>query len=277
MFLWLGIDLPLTNVNAIELSWANNFLTISGQEIPGGSVSIHYLEAFCRDSSTARPWQFTVIPHETRLVEASPDKSRLVLESRVEDGVIVRHAISADADSVDFQVTARNPTDQASKVHWAQPCMRVDKFVGVPPEHDSEAYLAQSFLFDRSSATGEPIRTFLTEWKPWALSARYTPGQVWPGPGVPRNDVNPRPLNPRSTSNGLIGCVSADGRKLLAMAWEPYQELFQGVVVCLHSDFRIGGLKPGETKEIRGKIYLIDNDPAKLLSRYEHDFPHRAR
>ena len=28
----------------------------------------------------------------------------------------------------------------------------------------------------------------------------------------------------------------------LATAWEPYQELFQGVIVCMHSDFRIGGL-----------------------------------
>ena len=33
--------------------------------------------------------------------------------------------------------------------------------------------------------------------------------------------------------------------------------LFQGVVVCVHSDFRIGGLKPGERKQIRGKMYII--------------------
>ena len=43
----------------------------------------------------------------------------------------------------------------------------------------------------------------------------------------------------------------------MATAWEPIQELFQGVIVCLHSDFRIGGLKPGESKKIHGKIYLM--------------------
>ena len=59
----------------------------------------------------------------------------------------------------------------------------------------------------------------------------------------------------------------------MATAWEPYQELFQGVIVCLHSDFRIGGLKPGETKHIRGKIYLIDADVDALLKRYRSDFP----
>jgi hypothetical protein len=85
--------------------------------------------------------------------------------------------------------------------------------------------------------------------------------------------VNPRPLNPHVPSNGLIGCFSADDKWLFATAFEPYQELFQGVIVCLHSDFRIGGLKPGETKQIRGKIYVVPNDVPALLKRYERDFP----
>ena len=88
-----------------------------------------------------------------------------------------------------------------------------------------------------------------------------------------RNDVNPRPLSTIVPSNGLIGCYSADGSMIMASAWEPYQELFQGVLVCLHSDFRIGGLKPGETKTIRGKIYLVKNDVPALVKRFEGDFP----
>jgi hypothetical protein len=60
---------------------------------------------------------------------------------------------------------------------------------------------------------------------------------------------------------------------LLATAFEPYQELFQGVIACVHSDFRIGGLKPGEKKSIRGKLYVLKNDVPALLSRYRRDFP----
>ena len=78
-------------------------------------------------------------------------------------------------------------------------------------------------------------------------------------------------------SNGLIGCFSADGKQIMATAWEPYQELFQGVIVCLHSDFRIGGLKPGESKTIRGKIYLMPADIDGLLTRYRHDFPEHQK
>jgi hypothetical protein len=64
---------------------------------------------------------------------------------------------------------------------------------------------------------------------------------------------------------------------ILATAWEPYQELFQGVVTCIHSDLRIGGLQPGETKTIRGKIYLVDADVSGLLRRYASDFPEQTK
>ncbi|HVR76256.1 MAG TPA: PQQ-binding-like beta-propeller repeat protein, partial [Planctomycetota bacterium] len=98
-------------------------------------------------------------------------------------------------------------------------------------------------------------------------------GQVYVPAGIDRADVNPRPLSRSIPSNGLIGCFSADGKRILATAWEPYQELFQGVIVCIHSDFRLGGLEPGETRTAKGKIYLVENDPAKLLQRYEAELP----
>jgi hypothetical protein len=43
------------------------------------------------------------------------------------------------------------------------------------------------------------------------------------------------------------------------------------------SDFRIGGLKPGETKATRGKTYTLPADEASLVKRYERDFPEQAR
>ena len=101
---------------------------------------------------------------------------------------------------------------------------------------------------------------------------------MWCPAHVPRTDVNPRPLSPLVPDNGLIGCTSGDGKLMWASAWEPYQELFQGVARCLHSDFRLGVLQPGETKHIRGKIYILPNDAPALVRRYQRDFPeHRPR
>ena len=90
--------------------------------------------------------------------------------------------------------------------------------------------------------------------------------------GINLNDVNPRPISLDRPINGLIGCFSADERYLLAMAWDQTQELFQGVIVCLHTDPRVVGLKPGETKKLHGKIYFLPNDPEALRKRYLKDF-----
>ena len=107
----------------------------------------------------------------------------------------------------------------------------------------------------------------------WATKARYTPGQVWCPRDVPRTDVNPRPLSALVPSNGLIGCESGDGKLLFATAWDPYQELFQGVARCLHSDFRLGGLEAGASRIIKGRVYIVPNDMPALLQRYQADFP----
>jgi hypothetical protein len=263
-------DEPATG-EGLTLAWSGNMLTVRGRDVPGGSVKVWYIEAFCRSGSTDRDWHETVIPHTTKLIEASPDGRRLRLRCTLADGVTVDHDIRAGLDEVDFRLTATNPTDKTSQAHWAQPCVRVDAFTGVKPEKDSEAYLPKSFVFLDGRLTKMPT-------EPWATKARYTPGQVWCPSHVDRDDVNPRPLSRLVPSNGLIGCFSADGSKILATAWEPYQELFQGVIVCLHSDFRIGGLKPGETRRIRGKLYLTGADVDALVKRYESDFPeHRAR
>jgi hypothetical protein len=250
----------------LGLAWADNMLTVRGRDVPGGAVKVWYIEAFCRPGSTDRDWAKTVIPHTTRLTAADPDGHRLTLRSVLADGVTVDHEIRAGRDEVDFRLIASNPTDRPSDAHWAQPCVRVDAFTGVKPERGSEAYLPKCFIFLDGKPTRLPTR-------PWAVKARYTPGQVWCPAHVDRADVNPRPLSGLVPSNGLIGCVSADGSKILATAWEPYQELFQGVIVCLHADFRLGGLKPGESRSVRGKLYLVDADVGALLRRYEADFP----
>ena len=250
----------------LTLSWANNFLTIHGPKLPGRQLRIQYLEAYCRPGSTDRDWKQTVIKHKTELLSQSADGKSLKLRCTLADGVVVAHEITAGADEITFQLTANNPTDKTSEAHWAQPCIRVETFTG----RGQKDYLPSCFIFQDGRLTRLPTQ-------PWAETARYTPGQVYCPEKVDRRDVNPRPLSTVIPSNGLIGCFSGDGTLLLATAWEPYQELFQGVAVCIHSDFRLGGLKPGETKKIRGKIYLLPADAEALLRRYQRDFPEHLK
>jgi len=250
----------------LQLTWEKNLLTISAPHVPGEKIEIWYLEAYCRPGSTDRDWQQTVIGHETRLLSRNAAGTELKLRCTLSDGVIVEHQITSTHDAVTFALQAQNPTDTPSLAHWAQPCLRVGAFTGHATGEDKYAYLGNCFVFMKGQLQRLPTT-------PWATQARYVPGQVWSAPGVPRDDVNPRPLNPEIPSLGLIGCFSADDRWLLATAWEPYQELFQGIIRCIHSDFRIGGLQPGESKTIRGKLYVVPNDLPALLERYRTDFP----
>jgi hypothetical protein len=250
-------------------SGLNDLLTIRGENLPGGELQIQYLEAYCRDGSRDLEWEDTKIGHVTELVESSPDGRILRLKCALKDGVEVTHLIQAVEDGVDFQLEAYNPTDRASSAHWAQPCIRVGQFTGAGADDAWDVhpkYIRKCFLFLHGKLTRMPTT-------PWVIESKRTPGQVWVPRGVNRNDVNARPLNDRVPSNGLIGCFSGDDAMLMATAWQPYQELFQGVMGCIHSDFRIGGLQPGERKRIHGKIYLMKNDVEKLLKHYQRDFP----
>lgn len=253
----------------LTLAREANWLIIRGAHLPKGEIRINYLEAYCRAGSTDADWkQHTFVGHKTDLVSLSADGKEMKLHCSVNDGLTVDHVITAGDDEVTFGLTVTNPTDHLNEAQWAQPCVRLGDFAGAETADPKcvDIKLAQSFVFLDGKLAKMPTQ-------PWATSARYVPGQVWCPKDVPRTDVNPRPLSRLVPSNGLIGCFSQDGKWLYAMAFEPYQELFQGVAKCLHSDFRIGTVKPGETKKVRGKIYLMRNDVDALLLRYAKDFP----
>lgn len=262
LFLSSGLSGKLT------ISWKENFLRINDDRNPGGALEVWYLEAYCRAGSTDREWNETVIDHETKLLSAT--ETEIKLRCQLADGVIIDHLIKAEGDKVSFRLIAKNPTGQKSEAHWGQPCIRVGEFTGTRKDANKYAYLKDSFVFLNDKKSFMPTDN-------WATSARYVPGQVWCPCHVPKTDLNPRPLSMDQPSNGLIGCISADKKWLMATAWDPYQELFQGVIRCLHSDFRIGGLEVGEEKIIRGAIYVMANDVSTLIKRYEEDFPAQVR
>jgi len=264
----------LAGPTGLTLARDGHWLVIRGEQIPAGEIRINYLEAYCRSNSTDADWvKHTVIRHNNELLSLSDDKKVLRLRDKLADALVVDHTVTAGNDEVDFQLIARNPGDQRSEAHWAQPCVRLGPFTGFSADlskGDINDYISKCFIFLDGKLERMPTRD-------WATQARYIPGQVWCPANVPRTDVNPRPLSKLVPSNGLIGCFSGDDKLIFATAWEPYQELFQGVGRCLHSDFRLGGLQPGETKKVRGKIYIVPNDVPALLKRYQKDFPEQAR
>jgi hypothetical protein len=250
----------------LRLSWQKEILTISSERLPAGKVEILHLEAFCRRGSTDRDWHDTVVPHKSELIAADPAGHWLKLKTTVAGGKVeVMQDIRSTHDEVDFQLQLTNKSAEPVDIDWAQPCIRVGAFSG----RSQGDYYERCFIFTDRGLT-------LMSQTDRQSRARYVPGQVYVPEGIDLNDVNPRPISKTRPVNGLVGCFSGDDRLILAAAWDQTQELFQGVIVCIHADFRIGGLRPGQTKNIHGKIYIVPNDINKLLKRYRRDFGPRV-
>jgi hypothetical protein len=255
------------SVNAdegLKLVWQSNVLKITGDKLPGGTLDVWWLEAFCRRGSTKRPWNETTIPHTTELVSSDKNGQKLRLRSKVQPAVEVLQELRVVKSGIEFDVELKNSGDAPADLEWFEPCIHVDRFTG----RQQTNYIERCFIFTARGLT-------MLDKLPRNEEALYRGGQVYVPQGINHDDVNPRPISPVTPANGLIGCFSADNQYLLATAWDQTQHLFQGVIVCIHSDPHVGGLKPRESKKLRGKIYLMESDPAKLLKQYQRDFPNQ--
>lgn len=248
-----------------SLSWTNNLLTFHDERLPGGQLDIWYLEAFLRPGAHDQDWGKTTIRHRTQRVASSPDGRELRFRTEVEPALEVIHAVGIVDDGLDMDFVLTNRGTEPSVVQWFQPaCIRVAAFTG----RGQQDYISRSFVFTTHGLTALDHLQRTT-------NALYLGGQVFLPPWTQPADANPRPLAKERLANGLIGCFSADGRWILATASDRTHELFEGVYVCLHSDPLIAGLKPGEQRRIRQKLYLIPNDVEALLRNYRRDFPTR--
>jgi len=250
-------------VPALEISWTNNLLTVSDGRLPGGKLEVWYLEAFCRSGAWGRDWRNTTLPHRTTLTSADPQHHHLKFLTTVEPGIDVLHEVDAAKDELDLHFQLTNKGHQRVDLQWFEPaCIRVAAFTG----REQSNYIGRSFIFTERGLT--PLDQLRR-----TTNALYLGGQVYLPSNVDARDANPRPICIDHPINGLIGCLSGDSRWILATASDRTHELFEGVYVCLHSDPRVDGLEPGETKHLRSKIYFVPNDPSALLKRYKKDFP----
>jgi len=243
----------------ITLDYNKQMLSVTHPLLGGKPVMINYMEAYCKKGSTHRPWNQTTIGQQNSIVSKSPHE--IVVKTSLASGVEVAHRIAVVADEILFEATFTNLTDKSVDVEWMQPCIRLHDFVG----RSQDEYWRRCFIFTAKGLTllADTSRT---------EEAIYRGGQVYVPAAVSRDDVNPRPLSPDVPANNLIGCFSADNKTILATTWTDVQELFQGVIVCIHADPRIAGLGPRQTKHIWGKLYIIPNDTKELLRRYRRDF-----
>ncbi|MHC4996439.1 MAG: hypothetical protein ACYTGQ_15440 [Planctomycetota bacterium] len=79
--------------------------------------------------------------------------------------------------------------------------------------------------------------------------------------------------DPNATA-GLLLRRSNDKRWVMAIAWERFLSVqAHNPWLCMHQGIHIGPLKRGETRTVRGRIYLMKGTPEQVVARYRKDFP----
>jgi hypothetical protein len=175
--------------NKLRIHWKENILTISGDELPGKTMDILYIEDFCKTGSTNRNWLETIIPHKTELISTEDNNTRIKLRTIVQPDLEVTHDIRTGKDEVEFNLVFHNKGNKWIDADWFQPCIRVEKFT----DRKQEDYLSRSFIFTNAGLTTLD-KTRRNE------EALYKGGQVYVPAGINPNDVNPRPRSQTSLS-----------------------------------------------------------------------------
>lgn len=81
---------------------------------------------------------------------------------------------------------------------------------------------------------------------------------------------------PTSEQNAYAGIMvreSSDGQWVAAIAWEDFlSSQGHNPWKCMHLSARLGPLKPGESRTLRGRVYLFRGDRNDCLERFQKEF-----
>ena len=85
------------------------------------------------------------------------------------------------------------------------------------------------------------------------------------------------PTSAQNAVGGLLLREATDAGWVAGIAWEDFLTAqAHNPWQCMHLSIRVGPLEPGESKQIRGKIYLFQGNRDDCLKRFREDFPSPA-
>ncbi|HIG17571.1 MAG TPA: hypothetical protein EYQ31_09960 [Candidatus Handelsmanbacteria bacterium] len=59
----------------------------------------------------------------------------------------------------------------------------------------------------------------------------------------------------------------------MAIAWDRFLSVqAHNPWLCMHQSIHIGPLRRGETRTVRGRIYILKTTPEQVVERYRKDF-----
>ncbi len=193
---------------------------------------------------------------EQDLAVNNADTSLQPLGLRFTAGISYRMIVDHSEYGLALKFTAANRSAQTFHNVVGVPCL------GTPSDSFRDPDLERTFVLtsagltrlkDTDRGTGDPCRThYLVEGQP---AIRFCGKSFW-------GELSATPLK-----CGAILRTSVDGRFTVGTVWDAVAEVWdnQDAHGCIHSNFALGHLAPGETKSVKGRVVLAAGGPEAAL------------
>ena len=255
--------------NCLVDEWEQGFL-VASKEKPDMTVFIWFYEWHLFDA--VLPGLHTHGPREWSGFERelSKDRSR----GSMEEGGI-RLSIENTQDGADLLLSIRNESDHA----WPELAAIIPCF---NPGPNPERYPNLKYHWNPAFVDEDSSRTWFVSKDGLALlpdrsihfNARFRPDI---------NELRAKhetfpfdfkwPTSETDATEGLIIRESMDGQWVTGIGWErSLSSQGHNPWKCMHLSIRVGPLNPGESREVKGKVYLFRGTKEDCFRRYLEDF-----
>lgn len=183
-------------------------------------------------------------------------------------------------DSADMTLTVTNQSDH----DWPQLASIIPCFNPGPLGNQNEQFLNTKTFFAGPAGLSPQVAREIHYNQELREAVDQEQGKLEPGgPGsrwIREGDryawSHKWPLSEVNAQGGLMLRESNDGEWVAGIAWERFLSA-QGhnPWECMHLSVNVGPLAQGESRRIRGKIYLLKGTREELLERYQSDFQDR--
>lgn len=179
----------------------------------------------------------------------------------------------ADGAEVTLRVTNRT-TYAWPELAGIIPCWNVGQLPGTNPSmplplnpHFADPWRKNSYYVSTGGLTPLDSRAlhFNARWRDLADRASTAGRLAW---------SNKWPTSGENATAGILIRESEDGGWVTGVAWEDFL-CVQGhnPWSCLHTCVRVGSLAPGESRTLRGRLYLFRGTKEECLARFRREFP----
>ncbi|MGQ9808531.1 MAG: N-acetylmuramoyl-L-alanine amidase family protein [Armatimonadota bacterium] len=254
----------------ITAPWMTGKLFMRFPEVLASARGVHFIDHYREDMPQLGPLETPPVWGGNRLTGS------IAVRGRTAEGLRFYGYARPVPDGVVMEFRVENRSRETMADVNTQMCLSLDgspDFGGKGSLRDVRVWSGGRLrsLAELAGRPGEEGRA------PWVVVRTREAAAVYTGPMVhPDGWRMARAVADRS----LILRSSSDRRRLVAITWDTPAALLMSNsgIPCLHAG--PGGavtLKPGEQHTWKGRIYLMENRPDRLLQKWEEDFGPRGR